>query len=205
MTTTTPNFTIGTALIALQAAAANAVVVGAEVAVTKFSGYALIHFGRTSTSTPVDANGNPSGVNFRIEAAGKSAGAGQWYPIAQYRVNATPASSGTNTSTSGGNQTISSTSGFAPGDTVVVQDGTTANSEWAHVKGVTSSTVLAMEENLVGSHTTGSTFNQAEIVSLGPLDLGGVSRLRCVVDGSSHNQPFICEVYLNTLDSMTTA
>lgn len=204
MTTTTPNFTIGVSLVALQAIAANAELVSGEVALTKLSGYVFIHFGRTSTVAPTDPNGNPAGVTFRVEGAAKGVGAGEWFPLQKYTTNASPAVGSSNTSSTGAAQTVGSTSGFNNGDVVVVQDNTTANSEWAHVKSVTSTIVLTMEENLVNSHATGTTYNQAEIITLGPIDLGGISRLRLVVDGSKHNQPFLCEAFLSTLDSLTT-
>lgn len=193
----TPSKTQGTTLLSLQAVSASAEVVGSEVDVTgKFAGMVFIHFGRTTNAAP------SAGVTFRIEAADKSSGAGHWYPVAQVTTNINACNTSTNTSTSGANQTLASGTGFAVQDLCLVNDGTQANAEWARIKSI-SSNVLTMEENLINSHSTGSTYNKAEMYAI-PIDLSGIGRLRVVADGSAHAQAFVCEAYLNTLDSVSS-
>lgn len=197
-TITTPSKTYGTTLLALQSVSASAVVVGSEVDVTgKFSGVVYIHFGRTTTSAP------SAGVTFRVEAAAKGSGAGQWYPLTSVITNINACNSSTNVSTSGATQTLASGTGFAAQDIVLVSDNTIGTAEWARVKSVAGA-VLTMEENLVGSHTTNSTYNKAEMYAI-PIDFAGIGRLRVVADASAHAQSFVCEAFLSTLDSVSTA
>jgi len=173
-------------------------VVGSEVNVTgKFTGTVFIHFGRTTAGVPT------AGVTFRIEAAAKGSGAGEWMPLTSVISNIIQCSTSTNVSTSGVAQTVASGTGFNPQDIILIADGTVANSEWARLVSV-SGAVLSMEEALVNAHTTGSVYNKAEMYAI-PLDLSSVGRLRVVADGSAHNQSFVCEAYLNTLDSVTSS
>ncbi len=196
---TTPVKTQGTQLLALQSVAASTTFVGTEVDVTgKFAGVVTIHFGRATTGTPA------AGVSFRIEAAGKGGGAaGQWYPLTSVITGVAAASAPTNTSTSGAAQTVSSISGFVAQDICMIAPTTVANTEWARMVSSTGS-VLTMEENIIGSHTTGNTYNKAEMYAI-PLDLSAVGRLRVVADGSAHAQAFRCEAYLNTLDDVSSS
>src|SRR5215468_5660070 len=100
---TTPSKTQGTSLLSLQSVSASAQAVGSEVDVTgKWAGTVFIHFGRTTTSAP------SIGVTFRIDAAAKSSGAGQWYPLTAVTTNVLACTGSTNTSTSGAAQTVSS-------------------------------------------------------------------------------------------------
>lgn len=194
---TTPTKTQGTTLLALQSIAASSVVVGSEVDVSsKFAGIVFVHFGRTTTVAPV------TGVAFRIEAADKASGGNHWYPLTSVMTNIIACSGPTNTSTSGAAQTVSAITGFAAQDICCIAPTTVANTEWARMVSSTGS-VLTMEETIAGSHTTGSTYNKAEMYAI-PLDLSGIGRLRVVADGSAHNQSFRCEAFLNTLDSVSS-
>lgn len=194
----TPTKTQGTVLLALQSIAASSVVVGTEIDVTgKFAGLVSIHFGRTATVAPA------AGVVFRIEAAGKSAGGQQWYPLCSVVTGVSAANGPTNTSTAGAVQTVSANTGFAAGQVACFAPTTVANTEWARVVAQSGGTGITCEETIAGSHTTGNTYNQAEMYAI-PLDLSGIGRLRIVADGSAHNQTFRCEAYLNTLDNTSS-
>jgi hypothetical protein len=193
----TPSKTQGTSLLSLQSIAANNTVVGTEVDVTgKFAGVIFIHFGRTTTTAP------GSGVSFRIEVADKASGGNHWYPLTNVITNIAACNGPTNTSTSGAAQTVSSNTGFVAQDICCIAPTTVANTEWARLVSISGS-VLTMEETIAGSHTTGNTYNKAEMYAI-PLDLSGIGRLRVVADGSAHNQAFRCEAFLNTLDSVSS-
>jgi hypothetical protein len=193
----TPSKTQGTTLLSLQSIAASTTVVGSEVDVTgKFAGVVFIHFGRTTTSAP------GSGVSFRIEAADKSSGGNHWYPLTSVITGIAACNGPTNTSTSGAAQTVSAITGFVAQDICCIAPTTVANTEWARMVSSTGS-VLTMEETIAGSHSTGNTYNKAEMYAI-PLDLSGIGRLRVVADGSAHNQAFRCEAFLNTLDSVSS-
>lgn len=194
---TTPTKTQGAALLALQSIAASSQIVGAEVDVSgKFAGTVFIHFGRTSTTAPT------AGVIFRIEAADKASGGNHWYPLTSVVSNITVAVGPTNSSTSGAVQNVSAATGLAAQDIVVIAPTTVANSEWARIKSI-SGNAITMEETIAGSHSTGNLYNKAEMYAI-PLDLSAIGRLRVVADGLAHNQSFICEAFLNTLDSVSS-
>jgi hypothetical protein len=204
---TTANTTLGTSLIGIQAIASSSEVVGGEVDVTgKLGANAFIHFGRTTTSAP------SSGVSFRFEACPVTTGtlganaASQWYPLTTYTTSILAASNQTPSGTSGAALTVGAVTGFAAQDVALVSSSsgspTLSNTEWCRVKSAASATITA-EESLKNSYSSGGIWNKAEIAMI-PLDLAGVSRLRCVVDGSAHNQGFVCEVYLTTMDSVTS-
>ncbi len=195
---TTPTKTQGTSLLSLQSIAASTTVVGSEVDVTgKFAGVVFIHFGRTTTSAPA------SGVSFRIEVADKASGGNHWYPLTSVITNIAACNGPTNTSTSGAAQTVSAITGFVAQDICCIAPTTVANTEWARMVSSTGS-VLTMEETISGSHSTGNTYNKAEMYAI-PLDLSGIGRLRVVADGSAHAQSFRCEAFLNTLDSVSSS
>lgn len=198
---TTPSKTPGTSLVALQNIAANTEVVSSEVAVsTTFAAIIFIHFGRVTTSAPT------TGVSFRIEGAAASSGAGKWFPISTYQTGITAAATEVPSATTGAALTVPAVTGFAAQNVAVVSSNasapTSANTEWGRVKSAVSTTIT-MEENLINNYTTGGIWNAAEIAAV-PVDLSGVTRLRIVVDGSAHNQAFLTEVIMNTMDSLSS-
>ncbi len=197
MTTSTPVKTTGTSLLALQSISANGNVVGSSLNVsTYFGGIVFIHFGRTTTSAPT------TGVSFRVEvAATSSTGAGEWFPLTTVITGITAANGSNNSSSTGATITLVSGTGFAAQQIILIADGTLAHTEWARVVSV-STNVLTLEETLQFSHTTGTTYNQAEMYAI-PLDLSAAGQLRVVADGSAHNQAFLCEAYVDLFTSVT--
>jgi hypothetical protein len=196
----------GQNLIPLSSVAASSVLVGQECSVANFfSGMCHIHFARTTSSAPA------TGVSFLIEACAESTTsissnvASQWYPIGTYVTGVTAAVLGTVTATSSNVLTASGASSYAV-QTVCMVSGVSsgwsdANTEWYRVNKATSSAITAYEP-FKNSYSSGSSYSQAEIASL-PLDLSAVGRLRITADGSAHSQPFLTEVWLVSLYSIT--
>lgn len=199
--------TLGTTLNALQTIASGGVVIGSEVSVlTNMAAGIYLHFGRTTTSAPT------IGVTFLIEACSVPTGTlaanteSQWYPIASYTTGIIACSNQTPSATSGAALTVGAVTGFTAQELCVVSANSAAptlsNTEWYRVKTAASTTITAYG-NFKNAYTTGGTWDQAEMAMM-PVDLSGVGRIRCTIDGSGHNQAFLSEVYMVTTDSASS-
>lgn len=153
-TTTTPSWTADADLVAITTVALNA------VSRTTFSLNgklgALIHIwlGRGGTTALTN------GVDIRIRRALNN---GSWFPAAPlvaFRsqsaacVSTTCTASGTPNNAGVASLTVASTTSFAAGDVICIQDNATPTSltEWAVVARVTSSTVLLLDHPTINAH-----------------------------------------------------
>ncbi len=192
--------TVNRTLLSLQSIASNTVVVGSAVDVsTLIVGTALIHFGRRTNAAFTTA------PTFRIEMSAKSSGDGFWWPLAQFSPvlgTSLTAQAVNGTVASGQNViTMTSTTNFAVGDIIYIDNTTIANSEWGRVKTVTTNTSVTIEDNLVNAQTSSTVYRAAEMYPA-LLDLSAVTRLRLVADGSGTGQAMACEAFLVTADSV---
>lgn len=195
----TPTKTIQTAPIALQSVASGAVVLSSAIDVSsKFAGQVFIHFGRRATTALTLP------TTFRVEASATASGDGHWYPIAVVSTEVAAAESEAVSGTvSSGTKviTVASTTNLAAGDSIYIDNGTIANSEWARIKSIVSNTSVTIEDNLVNAQTGATIYDQAQIIPI-LVDLSTVSRIRIVVDNSVAGQAVAVEVELTTLDSI---
>lgn len=151
----------------------------------------FMHLGR------IVATAFTAGVNFRIEASHRLSGDDQWHTITTFTsalgssVAATTASVAT--SLAGQNViTVASTTGFAVGNYIYIENATIGNSEWARVTIVTGGVngTLTLEDNLTYDQQVGAIVtNQAEQY-YALIDTTTFTRLRVVIDGSGAGQNF---------------
>lgn len=195
-----PSKTVGTSLLSFQTIATALVVTGSAIDVsTKFSGMAYIQFGRTVAAALTNA------VRFRIDASSAASADGNWFPLvpewlsdvsAAIRTAATAGASG------GKSITVSNTS-MLPGDKILIQNGTPANSEWSRIATLVSTTGLTIEDTLVNSQTTSNIATKAEFFAV-PLDFSGVARIRfvCSTAQPASGQTIAVEASLTTMDTI---
>jgi hypothetical protein len=195
----TPTKTIQTAPVSLQSIASGAVVISSDIDVsTMYAAQFFIHFGRRAASVL----GAP--VSFRIEASAKSSGNGHWFPIAvvSSEIATSEGEAVSGTVNAGTNViTVASTTNLVAGDSVYIDNGTIANSEWGRIKSIVTNTSITIEDNLVNAQTGATIFDQAQIIPI-LVDLSTVKRLRVVVDNTVSGQAVAVEVQMITLDSI---
>lgn len=209
MATTTATKTAAQALLAHTQQATATITVGTPVDVSSKVGpaTAFIKMGR-SASTALSNQ-----VKFRIEGSAKTSGNDEWVPIdewtSQFGTTAASASTVNDASFNSADTsfTITSATGFAAGDAIYFREtGTPANSEWARVLSVVSTTVT-MEEAVTRGHTNGITVTDLAESFFRPLDLAGMVRIRLVVDTASAASGTTVDVigWLVTMDSLSTS
>lgn len=202
MTTTTPNKTQGTSILALQSVAASSVLISSAIDVSgKLEATIYIHFGRRN------ATAAGAGVNIRVEASAKSSGDGHWFPLASISTAfaACEAEAVSGTVASGTNVImVASTTNLAAGDIIYIDNTTIANSEWGRVKSIVTNTSITIEDNLVNAQTGATLYDSAEMYALTFTELLSIGRIRVVADGSLFTQAFAIEVEMTTADSYTT-
>lgn len=192
--------TIQTALLALQSVASNTVAISSELALaTNLALVVSLHFGRRTSSALT------AGVNLRVEAAATASGNGHWFPVAQWLTNKAVAAgieavSGT---CAAGQKVIAmaSTTGFALGDIIYIDNGTIANSEWARVAALSANVSVTIEDNLLFAQTSSTVYNAAQLF-LAQIDAAAITRLRIVVDASNTGQAIAVEAEVTTCDSI---
>lgn len=191
--------TQGVSLLSLQSVASNTVVISSAVDVSSaLAASFFIHFGRRTASALTE------GMELRLEAAAKSSGNGHWFPLFVVKTNTAAAESEavSGTVSSGTNViTVASTTNLVAGDTVYIDNGTIANSEFGRVKSIVSNTSITIEDNLVNAQTGATIYDQSEYF-MGQVDLMAIGRLRLVADGRNTGQAVAVEAYLITADSI---
>lgn len=194
--TTTPQKTVATTLIAIQKVNANSIVLGGNVDVSaKLAAFIRIRFGRITAVAPTIP------VTVRIEGGGNAAG--KWCEIARFTSGIAAAITKVPSATSGAALTVPNVTSLVAQDVNVVSSVTSAyaenNTEWFRTLSAASTTVTA-EEALANAYTTGGMWNNAEIAGI-QVDLSPHSNLRAVVDGIGHNQAFLIAVDMDTFNS----
>ena len=177
------------------------VVISSIVDVTNISASTIyIHMGRINSTAFT-----PGGINFRIESSSQISGDNNWIPITIF----TSALGGTITTTTVSTQsnagqnviTLTSSTVFAIGDIIYIQNATESNSEFARVIATSNSTpgTLTLENNLTFTQQVGAKVtNKAEMYSA-LIDTSSFTRLRIVVDGSNiGNTDFDASVDMTT-------
>ena len=158
-----------------------------------------MHFGRRAATALTVGN------NIRLEASAKASGGGHWFPIVQIVTDkATVASEAVNGTCNAGQAVVgmASTTGFAAGDLVYIDNGTIALSEWHRIKSVVTNTSVTLEENLVNAQTGATVYGGAQILTLGPIDVSAYKRLRIVMDAVPGGQAVAIEAQAITCDSL---
>lgn len=194
-----PSKTAGTSLLSFQTIAAATVVTGSAVDVsTKFSGMVFVQFGRTVATALSNA------VRFRIDASSVASADGNWFPLYEWISDVTVAVRTAATAAAAGGTSITVTNtGMLPGDKILIQNGTPANSEWSRIKALVSTTGLTIEDVLVNAQTTSNIATKAEFFAI-PVKLDGVVRIRLVVSTAqpTSGQTIAVEATLTTMDSI---
>lgn len=186
-------------LIALQSVAASSVVVGTAVDVsTKMGGLVYIRFGRRI------ATAGGAGANIRIEASFAASGDNTWFPIAIFTTAFAACSDEAVSGTVGSGTnviTVASTTGFAAGDLIFIDNSTIGNSEWGRVKSISANVSVTIEDNLVNAQTGATIYDSAEIYA--PILIPDAAvRLRAVDDGSLFTQAHAIEVRYSNIDGI---
>lgn len=156
-------------------------------------GKLYIRLGRLATSAFT------AGVKFRVQVSPDESG-NKWLPVT------TPASQlGSSVAEEAVNGAcladqadvpMASTTGFVVGDDVYIDNPTTADSEFGIVTTVDSNVSVTLMDNLENVQTGATVRDQAEIYAPVQVDLDGMKRIRCVVDGSGAGQNFAAEIIL---------
>lgn len=193
--------TQGTSVLALQelTSGARQAISSALSVTTALAATIFVRIGRL-TATAFTA-----GVNIRIEASAKSSGDGFWFPLTQFTtaLGSSVADEAVNGTCNSGQAVVgmASTTGFAVGDIVYIDQGAPGNSEFGRVAVVTTNTSVTLEDNLVNAQTGSTVYDQAEMF-VAQIDCTAIGRLRVVVDGSGAGQNFACDAWAVTGDSI---
>lgn len=91
---------------------------------------------------------------------------------------------------------MASTTGFIASDDVYIDNTTTENSEFGVVISVSGNASVTLMDNLENIQTGATVRDQAEIYAPVSVDLDGMKRIRCVVDGSGAGQNFAAEIIM---------
>lgn len=207
MSTTTPNKTQGTALLAHTQVATATMTIGSALDVSgKYSGQVYISMGRTVATALTNE------VVFQLEASAKASGNDEWYVLYERpSVSGKTAASSTTvndaTFTAGDTVfTVTSGTGLVAGDHIYVREtGTPANSEWLEILSI-SVNDITLREACTRSHTNGvNVADLAERITF-DIDLASISRIRLVVDAATAASGQTVDViaWINTFDSVTT-
>lgn len=191
--------TQGTSVLALQSVAAAAVLISsAQSVTTAIAATLFIHFGRRA------ATALTIGAQIRIEASSKSSGDGHWYPLFVFTTDIAAASDQAVNGTCAAGQNVipmTSTSGFAVGDIVYIDNATIGNSEWGRIKAVSTDVSITIEDNLVNAQTGATVYDQAQIFRAVDINCRAIGRLRVVVDNTGTGQAIAVEAHMVTADS----
>ena len=91
---------------------------------------------------------------------------------------------------------MASTTNFAVGEAVFIENTTFANSEFGRIKVVTTDTSVTLEDNLENVQTGATVRGQAEFKAPVIIDVSAAYRLRVVVDGSGTTKNFAIDAQL---------
>jgi hypothetical protein len=172
--------TLDQTVLSHQSLATGADVIGTLDVSTGLSASFWFWMGRTSGTafTPV-------GVQFRIEASPASSGDTEWSVLGGMSFETALGSSVANTTVSGTEAagqtviTLTSATNFVAGDLIYFQNSTIGNSEWHRILSVSGSDIT-LEEAIVNAQTGASVYDQAEYFNTGVIDCSSLRRLRVV-------------------------
>lgn len=191
--------TAGVEILPLQAIGSASVIIGAVQDVsTKLGVCIFVHFARDNTS----ALTNP--VVIRVEGSAKGSGNDQWFVLTSAAcLTSAPAVEAVSGTVAAGavDIAVTSTTGFAAGDIVLIKASTVANSEWARVLAFTVDTKLTVIEAITRAATGATLYNKGELFTF-MLDLTSVTRLRIVIDNSVSGQTCVAEAFMVSGDSI---
>lgn len=132
----------------------------------------------------VEATDNTDSGSFHVQVSGEASGNESWATVAQYNANTTTPDTEAMTATEPSGETVlavASTTGFAAGDILYIQDaGTLADSEWARCQEISTDTSITLVDGLTtGKDSADTIWNDANIFVC-QLDLAAVTRLRVI-------------------------
>jgi hypothetical protein len=206
--TVTPNWTDHTSVISAQTLARGSTLRGTLNLKTKFGAKLFVRLGRGGTTALTN------GVNVQIRALANDGTNNVPHPgeVVPLLSSTAAASSTTVSSDSASGQAalnVSSSTGFAAGDTICIQDsgGGVTRLEFAKVS-KTATGVLTLDSNLIFTHTAAqadTVRNKADIFA--PVWLDGGSLYEVIVDygDDTAGEAVTVQVYAQTYDSDTIA
>ena len=171
--------TQGTVVLTHQAVSRPATVKGsAQDVSTKFKATIVMYH------APVQAVANTNPGSFYVQMSPSSSGDEDWATIGIYTADDGTPSTEAMTATEPAAETVlavASTTGFAAGDQLYIQDTTTdADSEWALCEQIVTNTSIDLIDGLTnGKDSADVIWNNAEIF-ICPLDLDAIGRVRVV-------------------------
>lgn len=193
------NKTAGTSVLALQTVASGATLISSVLDVaTKLAATFFIHFGRTVAAALT------VGANIRVEASSRASGDGHWFPVAIFTTQeAAAADEAVNGACASGQAEVpmASTTGFAVGDIIFIQNGTIGNSEWGRINLVHTNVHVTLEQNLANTQTGSSVYGAGEMF-VAQVDCAAITRLRVVLDNSGTGQTIAVQADAVTCDSI---
>lgn len=204
----TPVWTDNSSIKAITTLAKNATVRTTIDWRTKWGGYLFVRMGRGGTTAL------SVGVNILVRrtinnaALENVAGGVQFVSQIAAAVSTTCTAAGTPNNAGVTSLTVASTTGFAVGDLVLIQDNATPTtaSEWVRVAQVTSATVLLLDAPTVSAHnnTAHTVRNKAEIFAIW-LEGGATYELIYDYGASTTGEAITIEAWAQTLDSVLSA
>lgn len=199
--TKTDNLSFLWAAAAIIEVAANTVQKSSELDVsTIFLAQLFIDFAPTGVGVIT------TGPEIRIESNYKTLGSEGWRPVLQPIIlaTATPNSSAVDGAEAAGQTVIeeATTTGLANGQLVFFKNGTLANSEFHFVDSVAAGVSFTIRDALMNAQTGATWFNGGEFYT--PIiDLGGVKRLRAVVNNNRNATARACAVRIGLVELTT--
>jgi hypothetical protein len=191
--------TAGTSVLALQTVASGSVVASSAIDVSAIIAATMfIHFGRES------ATALTVGAIFRIEGSSKSTLDGHWYPLFTYVTDVAAVGDEAVNGTCNAGQNVvamASTTGFAVGGIMFIQNTAIGNSEWGRIKAVSANVSVTLEDNLLNAQTGSTCYAGAQIFRAVDLNCRALTRIRLVADNTGTGQSIAVEADIVTADS----
>lgn len=140
-----------------------------------------------------------AGVKFRVQVSPDESG-NKWLPVSTLvsQLGTSVAEEAVNGACAAEQAVVpmASTTGFIASDDVYIDNTTTANSEFGVVISISGNVNVTLMDNLENVQTGATVRDQAEIYAPIQVDLDGMKRIRCVVDGSGAGQNFAAEIIM---------
>lgn len=182
MTTITPNKTDSVAVLAHQAATHPTTIVGSAIDCrTKRQAVLFLYHGYVEST----ADTNPGSFLVQVRPdAGDGTVAENWITVAELSAAGTTPDTEAMTATEPAGETtlaVASTSGFAVGDELYIQDtGTLEDSEWARLKTLTTNTNIQLIDGLTNQKDSSDVIWNDARKWVVTLDLDGIESFRVV-------------------------
>lgn len=130
----------------------------------------------------IEAAANTDPQKWYVQASAAASGNEDWANLLDYTIDetGTPAREALTGAEADDTLAVASTTGFAAGDTVYIEDsGTLADGEWGQVESIVTDTTIDLIDTLTAAKDAADFVNAAQIF-VAQIDLSAIGRLRVI-------------------------